>query len=369
MPSPLLDRFLSLCTIPAPTRDERQMADRVRSDLEALGLSVREDGTAEKIGGTTGNLFTELAPSGKPKSWITLSAHLDAVPPGHGMDPYLDGDIVRSRGEILAADDRAGVAMILELFEELRRNPLQGLGVQAIFSVAEETGPIGSRHIAPEEIKGEMAVILDTAGSPGQINTASPHAKKFRITFRGQAAHAGVEPEKGINALVMAASIAGRITSGRLDDDTTFSFTVLNAGTSTNVIPATAVLEGETRSFREGEVDRLLERLEEDCRWEAREGGGSVEIEIVEKFPPFDLGDDHLLVQGLVRAAEACGFQPEPRRKGGGSDANIYNLLGIPAANLAVGYRKGHCPEEHLVVPDFEGTFRWVLQFLRDLDG
>jgi tripeptide aminopeptidase len=344
------------------------MADRVRSDLEALGLSVREDGTAEKIGGNAGNLFTELAPSGEARRWITLSAHLDAVPPGYGEDPYIDGEVIRSRGRILSADDRAGVAMILELLDELRRDPLGGLGVQAIFSVAEETGPIGSRHIAPEEVKGDMILVLDTAGSPGQLNTASPHAKKFRCTFRGRAAHAGVEPEKGINALVMAAAVAGRIPSGRLDADTTFSFTVLHAGTSTNVIPAEAILEGETRSFREGEVDRLLERLEEDCRWEAREGGGSVEIQVVEKFPPFHLGEDHPLVQGLVRAAEACGFRPEPRRKGGGSDANIFNQMGIPAVNLAVGYRKGHCPEEHLVVSDFEGSYRWVLRFLRDLD-
>jgi len=369
MSSMLLNRFLSYCTVPAPSLSEGPMAERVRHELEALGLSWQEDGAAAAIGGEAGNHFTSLEPAGPADRWIVLAAHLDAVPPGHGTDPAVDGDIVRSREGILAGDDRAGVAIILQILEDLGREPLKRTGVQAVFSVCEESGIKGVKAMDRSRLLGESVIVIDTAGSPGQMNVRSPEAKKFTCTFRGKSAHAGVSPEAGVNALLMATRVAESLPSGRIDGDTTFSFTVLRAGDATNVVPDKAVLRGETRSFIEGETQRLMANLEEICAEAAAAAGGGAQVGWEEQFPGFSLDPDAPLVRDLARAAERCGFAPEPRKSGGGSDANVYNAMGIPAVNIAAGYRNGHSPEEHLVVSDFEGVYRWVSEYLRMVDG
>jgi tripeptide aminopeptidase len=120
----LLDRLFSLCVIEANSKKERRMAQRLREELAELGLEVREDGAASIIGGECGNLITQLPPAGEPVRWVTLLAHMDAVPPGRGVDPYLDGEVVRSRGQILSADDRAGLAIVLGLLGALKAAPL-----------------------------------------------------------------------------------------------------------------------------------------------------------------------------------------------------------------------------------------------------
>lgn len=365
----LLKRFLALCALPGPSGRERAVAEAVVRDLAATGLAAREDGAAEATGGTCGNLLAELAPSGAARSWVTLVAHLDAVPPGHATEPYLEGDRVLSRRGILAADDRAGVALLLELLDLLRAEPLSKTGVQAVFTVSEETGVAGADHLEPSDLRGEVALVLDTSGPPGTVNTASPDARRFEVRFSGRAAHAGVEPEKGVNALVMASKVVAALPSGRLDGDTTFNATVLQCGDATNVIPEAALLRGEARSFREGELDRLFGLLEGACTSVCGEAGGTFEMTLQPMFHPFALGPDHPTVAGLRRAAEACGLQFVARRSGGGSDANPLNAHGIPAVNLAVGYYKNHSDQEYQVLSELEGTLRLVLRFLRDLDA
>ena len=101
----------------------------------------------------------------------------------------------------------------------------------------------------------------------------------------------------------------------------------------------------------------------------ASEAGGRCEIALPPMFARFEVPLDHPLVVRLGRVATELGFQPEPRRSGGGSDANPLNSKGIATVNLAVGYHQGHGPEEHLVLSEFDGTYRWVSHFLRELDG
>lgn len=368
MPNRLVERFLALAVVPSPSKKEGPMAAAINKELSAMGLAAEEDGAAAQLKGEVGNLFTERLPSGEPTGWVTLSCHMDAVPPGCANDPYIDGDIVRTRGACLAADDRAGVAIALQILDDLVERPLLRTGVQVIFTVSEETGDSGADVLDPKLVKGKWVVVLDTGGKPGQMNIQSPHANAFKVVFRGKAAHAGIEPEKGANALLMAARTADRFASGRLNPDTTFCFTKTSSGKSTNVIPEEAVLEGETRSFKDGETERLLNGLKDLSESTAGEFGGTAEFESREQFPPFKLDKDHQLVEALVRAAEECGFRPEPRRTGGGSDANGYNAKGIPAVNVAVGYRQPHSKDEHLIVPEFLGTYRWITRFLRSVD-
>lgn len=364
----LLDRFLTLCVIEANSKKERRMAQRLREELWALGLEVREDGAGSLIGGECGNLFAEVPPKGMPARWVTLLAHMDAVPPGCGSDPYVSDEVVRSRGQILSADDRAGLAIALGVLEALKSSPLERLGVQVIFTASEESGPSGAEALAGQDLKGDFCVVLDTGGPPGQINFESPTAVKFKLRCEGRSAHAGIEPEKGVNALVMASRIVAALPSGRLDPDTTFSCTVLRAGTATNVIPAEALLEGELRTFNPGEAERLTALVADTSRKISQEMGGEVELTTKSQFPPFRVDPQNPYLKGLLAAAQAEGFSGFLHRSGGGSDANYLHPKGVPAVNVGVGYRHGHSPQEVLILSEFEGTYRWILRFLRDLD-
>lgn len=364
----LLDRFLGLCVIEAPSKKEGPMARRIRSEIGEMGLVAREDGTSERTGSEVGNLIVEVPPSAAGALWITLMAHMDAVPPGRGAEPYIEDGLVRSRGQILSADDRAGISIALQILKDVRRTPLGRLGLQVIFTVSEETGVGGAEALAREDIKGDFCVVLDTGGPPGQVNFESPTAKKFRMTCEGRSAHAGIEPEKGINALLMASRIISSLPSGRLDPDTTFSFTVLRAGSATNVVPEQAVAEGELRTFKPGEPERLLALIEEKAREVERECGGRVTLTAADQFPPYRVDPENAYLKKLLAAAADEGFSGFLKRSGGGSDANPLNAKGIRAVNVGVGYRHGHSPHEHLIVEELDGTYRWIGRFLRSLD-
>ena len=365
----LLDRFLRLCVIEAPSKKEGRMAAKIREELGRLGLEAREDGAAAAIGGECGNLLVEVSPEGSPAAWITLLAHMDAVPPGCAREPHIEGGIVRSRRGILSADDRAGVAILLEILGDLGERPLARLGVQAIFTVSEESGPTGAGALASGDLKGEFGVVLDTGGPPGQINFESPTAKKIRILCEGRSAHAGMEPEAGINALVMASRLVSDLPSGRLDDETTFSLTVMRAGEATNVIPAQAIVEGELRSFRPGEAERLLALVKEKAGRAAEGMGGTIQVSDQLQFPPFRVDPGNPNLQRLLGAATREGFKGFLQRPPGGSDANQLNPKGVPSVNVGIGYRHGHSSAEQLIVSEFEGTCRWISRFLRERDG
>jgi len=364
----LLDRFFELCVIEANSKREALMSERLRRELGRLGLEVKEDGAAAAVGGECGNLFAEVFPADGAASTITLLSHMDAVPPGCGESPYLEDGLVRSKGPILSADDRAGLSIILQVLNDLRERPLRHLAVQAVFTVSEEAGPTGAGALAREDLHGEFAVVLDTGGPPGQINFESPTAKKFKIVCEGRAAHAGIEPEKGVNALVMACRLVSALPSGRLDEDTTFSFTLVRSGTATNVIPSQAQVEGELRTFKPGEADRLMALVEERAAEVSGSMGGKILLTHQTHFPPFKVDPENPYLKRLLAAANSEGFRGFLHRSGGGSDANYLNPKGVPAVNVGVGYRHGHSPQEQLIVSEFEGAYRWISRFLRDLD-
>lgn len=365
----LLDRFLELCVIEANSKREALMSERLRCELGRLGLEVKEDGAAAAVGGECGNLISEVMPADRITRAITLLSHMDAVPPGCGESPYLEDGVVRSKGPILSADDRAGLAIILQILNDLRERPLRHLAVQAIFTTSEEAGPTGAGALAREDLHGEFAVVLDTGGPPGQINFESPTAKKIKIVCEGRAAHAGIEPEKGVNALVMACRLVSALPSGRLDEDTTFSLTLMSSGTATNVIPSQAQIEGELRTFKPGEADRLIALLEERAAEVSSSMGGKILVMQQPHFPPFKVDPGNPYLEALLAAAKNEGFRGFLHRSPGGSDANYLNPKGVPAVNVGVGYRHGHSSQEQLILSEFEGTYRWISRYLRGLDA
>ncbi len=158
-----------------------------------------------QTGSDTGNLIA-LRPGRDSSHTLVLSAHMDCVEPCRGVEPVVEDGVVRSAGEtVLGGDDKVGIAAIIEAARRLlaEDGPLPDLRV--VLTVSEETGLTGAKALEPGSAEGDLCLVLDAAGAPGGIVVAAPTHYTFRAIFKGRASHAGVEPEKGVSAIAMAA--------------------------------------------------------------------------------------------------------------------------------------------------------------------
>lgn len=359
-PNRLLDLFFDLVRIESPSRSERGMAERCRAELEPLGFSVRVDGSAERTGSDTGNLLAHLP--GTAAGHIVLSAHLDTVQPCAGIRPVVEDGVVRSAGDtILSADDKAGVAAILEGLRTVVEAGVPRPDVTVLLTTCEEQHLLGSGALAEGELPvGAPCYVLDADGEPGTVITGAPCHWTLNAAFQGRAAHAGVVPEAGASAVLMAARAVASMQLGRLDEATTANIGVIAGGCATNVVPESCTLAGECRSLYPERAEAQKRAMTEALEQAAAQLGGTVGVEWTKSYDAVLYDEDDPLVQGIVRAARAAGLQPSFRHSGGGSDANVLAARGVRAVTLGVGMADFHSTEEHIAVADLEGAARLV---------
>lgn len=342
----LVRTFLEIVQVNSQTKNERAMADYLKGKLAALGLMVKEDNAGGAIGGNAGNIIATL--EGKvDKMALMFSAHMDRVAPGENIRPVVEGDIIKSRGDtILGADDGAGLAVILEVLQVLRESNLQHGLLEVVFTVAEEGGLSGSKALDVESLVAKFAVIFDSSGDAGIVINQAPAQDEIIAKVYGQAAHAGVAPEKGVNAILVAAKAISRMQIGRLDEETTTNIGVITGGKATNVVPDFVEVRGEARSFREENLRKATESMVAAFIDAAAEENGRVEMDVKRLYAAYYHPEDHKLLQLVRRAGEAVGLKIIIQSSGGGSDANILNGKGIDAVNLGVGNGEVHTLQE-----------------------
>jgi len=350
----LLHNFLTLVQIDAETTKERGIASAITQQFQELGLAVYEDQAGEKIGGDAGNLIVKL-PGTLAMPALLLSAHMDRVSPGLGIKPMLRDGVIYSDGTtILAADDLAGVAGIIEAVHTLLENKLPHGPVEIVLTVAEEGGLRGAKNLDYSAISAKMGFVLDGGGPVGSIVVEGPAQDRIKATIRGKAAHAGVNPEDGINAIVGAAAGIARMQLGRIDHETTANIGVITGGVATNIIPDTVHLRGEARSLDMAKLQQQSEHMRHALESGAKERGAEAVVEISRMYNAFSLAPAEEVVRLAVRAAESIGLTPDLVSSGGGCDANIFAQHGIPCVNLGMGYMKVHTTEEYISVENLE---------------
>lgn len=364
----LLATFLDLVRIDSPSREEAACARYCADALEELGFKVRFDDSAARTGSDVGNLIAELP--GDSSGTLVLSAHLDCVEPCRGVEPIVTDGVIHSTGEtILGADDKAGLAVIIEAARRLIEAGSSRPNLRCVFTVQEEVGLTGAKALSPEAATGDLCLVLDAAGLPGGIVVAAPTHYTFTAVFSGVAAHAGVIPEQGISALRMAADAIMRMELGRLDEDTTANVGSVHGGSATNVVAARATVTGECRSLARSRVESVRDAMHDAMVDAASEAGGSVEIEWVREYEGFnaDPGSEH--VQLAARACADAGLTPQLIRTGGGSDANVFAGLGIPTVALSCGMEGVHSVTEQLAVASLEQLTELVIAIVRRMAG
>jgi tripeptide aminopeptidase len=354
----LVGLFVELTALPSPSGREAKVAAAVRTRLEALGLEVSEDDAATHVGGECGNLSCVVPGTGTHPA-LTLAAHLDTVEPQGDIVPIIEGGIIRnSAGTILGADNKAAVTALVGVTEALIDQGLDFPTFELILSVAEERSVLGSRFLPPGLPSAPMAVVFDSSGPIGGMVTRAPTQQTIVADFKGSAAHAGLEPEKGRNAIQAAAYAVSQMQLGRLDDVTTANVGVIEGGVAQNIVPASCRIRAECRSLDDVRLAEVSAALVDAIHLGAARAECDVQVDVVTEYRSFRLTDTAPVVELARAAVRSLDLHPEAHASGGGSDANVFNARGVPTVNLDCGMMRVHAPEEHIAVTDLVNLAR-----------
>jgi tripeptide aminopeptidase len=355
----LRDLFVRLVSIRSPSREERAMADAVIDHVRGFGLEIREDDTAAATGCACGNLIVRVPGRGRGTP-IALSAHIDTVPLDRAPTVLVENGVVHTDGEtILGGDDKAAVAAILMALRDLAAEPPEA-SVEVVFSAGEEIGLQGAKALDVDSLAAEVVFVLDSEGPPGTVIVGGPTLKAVEVEFRGTAAHAGIEPEAGRSAVVAAARAIAAMDLGRLDDETTANVGIVRGGTAVNVVPERCVVRAEARSRDEEKLAAQVGRMIDACSLAAAETGVDLEIDVREEFRGYAHDPESPQLRLAAAAVAEAGLEWRPVGGGGGSDANVFNLKGRPAVNLAAGFQHVHSPQERMSLQHLRQIYELV---------
>ena len=356
----LLADFVRLCEIESPSRGERAVADAVKAELESLGLTVEEDDTASETGSDTGNLLARIG--GPPDSrTILLCAHLDTVPLAAPVEVTQENGVLSNRHEaILGADNKAAVATILAA---ARRLTAEGapVGVELLFTTCEEHALAGAKAFDPAQLRSEFGYVFDHASPIGELVTASPTYYRLEADFRGQAAHAGIRPEAGHNAIAAAAKAIAAIEIGRLDDATTANVGQIQGGTAANVVAERCKVVLEARSLDDVRAGEVVSSMVDAIAEAASDLECDVETAVERLFRGYKLARTAPVVETAAEALRSIGTEPVYINTGGGSDANALIAADLPVLNVANGTVGNHQPDESVTVDALETTLDLTL--------
>lgn len=350
-----------LLQIDSPTYGERAAAEWLEAKLAEFGVQAEDDGKAAALGGNSGNLIARIRGNVDAPP-LLLNAHMDNVPPCQGVKPVADGYLIRSDARtVLGADDKGGCIALLTTLREVVTDDLPRPPLEVVFTAAEEVGLEGAKALDYAQLKARRGFVAES-GTLGAITIAAPSADRWEATVHGKAAHAGVCPEQGVNAIQIAAVAIAAMRVGRLDDETTANVGLIEGGRARNVVPPECHVIGEARSHDSHKLAAQIEQVKGCFAAAAARHGGSVELKVKRSYNAFRIEPDEWPLLVAERAARDVGIQPLARPTGGGTDANVFNESGIRCVVLCTGAHQVHTPEEYIDVRDLEQAARWLVR-------
>ena len=364
----VLEEFLELVQIDSETKEEATIAKVLKEKFESLGLEVLEDNAKEVTGHGANNLICNLKGSKDGADPIYFTSHMDTVVPGNGIKPSIeDGYIVTDGTTILGADDKAGVAAILEAIRSLKEQNVEHGDLQFVITVGEESGLVGAKALDNSLLKAKYGYALDSDGKVGNIIVAAPTQAKINAVVKGKTAHAGVAPEKGVSAITLASRAVAKMPLGRIDDETTANIGRFEGGQKTNIVCDHVEILAEARSLVPEKMEEQVEKMKKAFLETAEEMGGEVELDVAVMYPGFKQQAGDQVVEIARTAASSIGRESELLTSGGGSDANIIAGFGIPTVNLAVGYEEIHTTNERMPVAELEKVAELVTAIVEEV--
>lgn len=367
-----LRRYMQLTAIAGTSGDEKQIATAIIRHLTDAGISadqiaVDDAGQRSERNGNQGNVIVTL-PGDPSLPRTMLSAHMDTVPVCLGSRPERRGDEIVSSDDStgLGADDRAGCAAILTAVIERIGSPGPHGPAVVTFLVQEEIGLKGARYLDRDKLGHVDRAFNFDGGSPAKITIGAIGGERMEIAVTGLAAHAGVAPENGVSAVVIASKAIAKLDAGgwlgrieKGDQFGTANVGLFRGGEATNVITPHVEIRAEARShdgeFRREIVNQIRTAFESAAAETTNVEGvvGKIQFQSQVDYEAFRLADDHPSIAAAEAAIEELGRTPERMIGNGGLDANWLYLHGIEAVTLGCGQRNIHTINERLDIPDF----------------
>jgi tripeptide aminopeptidase len=361
----LLADFIRLCEIESPSGRERGVADALIAELRGLGIEVEEDDSAAQTGSDSGNLHA-LIPGPERAPTVLLCAHMDTVPLDGPVEVVSDNGLLTNRHEaILGADNKAAVVTILGAVRRLLRDGAPPAGIELLFTTGEEQALKGAKSVEPSKLNADFGYVFDHASPIGEIVIASPTYYSVEARFRGQAAHAGIRPEAGHNAVAAAARAIAAMRIGRLDDETTANVGRIEGGTAANVVAERCYVELETRSIDAERAGAVVTEMVDALAEAASDSECDVETAVERLFRGYRLPRTAPPVEVAAAALREHAIEPVYITTGGGSDANAFIAGGLTVVNLANGTERNHQPDESVTFESLETMLEVTVSLIR----
>lgn len=351
----MVDQFMEMVKIDSESGNEMRFISYLKEEFQSMGANTQKD--------SYGNLIAKFGAKGcESKEPILLSCHADTVKPGVGIEPQLLEGVITSKGNtILGADDKAGIAEMMEAIRTATIHP----PLEICITRQEEIGLLGVKNLDFSLVSAQKGFLLDN-DTLETIVVGGPSYFTFDVELKGKAAHAGMEPEKGINAIEAAAKAIAKLNLGRIDDETTANVGIINGGMIRNGVPDKCSFLAECRSLNHEKAKALAHEMYDAMEKEFKAVGVDYEIDMQNPFKAVNIPYDSWTVQTSKKALEIIGIEDaQTVFITGFTDASVYNNMGIEMAVVGIGAKLEHSTDEHIYVEDMRKAVVMIKELFR----
>lgn len=341
----LIKTFLELCRIPSPSGSEKNIREYILKRLKGFINSQYID--------STGNLF--LTVKGSINKTLLLCAHMDTVGPTGKQEPIIKNDIISGNGtNILGADNKAGLAVIIELLILLKEEKILHPNLEILFTVKEETEG-GIQKFPKEKITATHCVMSDLSAPIGDTLTVAPFVSGYGIRVEGKSAHVKTFTKDTFHPLQYFLDFTAKIPLGRISQDTIVNIGILKMGENYNNIPKDIYFTGEIRTFSDKIHDSFLKKLHQTVTELDSKYKTKTYLEIFPYCKGFTLKEKDLIT--IKEIYKSLGLKYHPIQTFSVGDVNILNGWGITTINIADGSVDCHTLNEHISTKDIKKLF------------
>jgi len=343
----LVKTFVDLAIISSPSWHEKKVMDYIIKRFTKLGAKC----TAHKCG-ESHNLLIQISGDGR-RTPILFSGHMDTVIPCGNVKPVVTDTKISSDGTtVLGSDDKAAITIFIEALEYIKEKKIPHGNIEILLTCAEELGLKGIKGFDLNLLKSKFGFVFDSSGSPGRIIVKAPYHSNMKIRIKGRASHAGMAPEKGINAIRVLSEIITLLPDGRIDEETTLNVGIISGGRATNIVAEEALCDLEVRSIQKSKMLGVEKNVRSVIKTVCSKYGAKAEIERTLEYEGFTINENAPIALLTADAMKKIKLKPEFIAMGGGSDTNIINNSRIKAINLSCGMQKIHSTDEFILIKD-----------------
>ncbi len=355
----LVKTFVDLAEISSPSWHEQKVMDYVIKRFKKIGAVC----STHKCG-ESHNLLIRISGDSK-RTPILLSGHMDTVIPCDNVKTVVTDTKITSDGKtVLGSDDKAAIAIFIEACEYIKQNKIPHGNIEILLTCAEELGLKGIKGFDLNLLKSKLGFVFDSSGEIGRIIVKAPYHSNMTVKIKGRASHAGIAPEKGINAIRVLSEIITLIPNGRIDDETTLNVGIISGGRATNIVAEEALCDLEVRSIQKTRMLDIEKNVKEIIKKTCTKYGAKASIERTLEYEGFIIKETDPVAILTSEAMKKIKLKPLFVAMGGGSDTNIINSSKISAINLSCGMQKIHSTEEFIMIKDLINGARLAVSLI-----